>query len=197
MNNLDFISDYYHEGHIVLPRVFDLSLCTSIEEAIRTDCKINSDHCVPMPFRESSYLLNLCTSHPTLISTIRYLFNGKTPCLFGGEYFARPPGQDGFPPHYDNQSLRVSPPDDALTVWIALAAVCEDNGGLTIYPRSHMFQHTPVLLEARSSNRPDLPYYGIDKKALVKWSGQQYCPKMEVGDVLVFHSNLVHSSNRN
>lgn len=188
-----YCDDFNNDGFTIVRRLFSDNLCTEINSDAFP--QLNNHNCVTMPFRTISSVLKLF--HSTIFKEmLSALLGQRRPMLFGGEYFHRPPGQTGFPAHVDNQDFRLNDHRDAVIVWIALEPVDYVNGGLKLYPGSHRVTHSPEPLEYRSSNRPDIVYWGI-KDDQLKLLNMPVQPAMNTGDCLFFSSNLVHSSTTN
>jgi hypothetical protein len=94
------------------------------------------------------------------------------------EFFSRP--------HQDFVLLQVSA--DVLTFWIPLCACTDLRPGLTLVPGSHLGGYRPPV-PALGGTRPIY----LDAPAEAGWASADYQP----GDVVVFHSLLVHGGRTN
>jgi phytanoyl-CoA hydroxylase len=79
---------------------------------------------------------------------------------------------------------------DLVTAWLALGPEYEENGGLRIIPGSHRATIQYHQRDDAQFLRTDLP----ENQDLIKQSINVH---LEAGDVLFFHSLLLHSANRN
>lgn len=91
--------------------------------------------------------------------------------------------------HRDMRYWRFSNPN-LITVWLALGDEHPGNGGLKLLPGSHRWSLTPEQLDERDFLRDDLPA----NQMLIT---QAISPTLSSGDVLLFHSNLLHAAGRN
>jgi phytanoyl-CoA hydroxylase len=82
------------------------------------------------------------------------------------------------PPHQDWLSMLSSM--DSLVVWVPLVDVNKDNGSILIWPGTHKLGPQP--------------YTTIGGFASVVTEGQPIQPEMEVGDIAIFSTLLIHSS---
>jgi len=82
------------------------------------------------------------------------------------------------PPHQDWPSMESSL--DSLVVWVPLVDVNKENGSLIIYPESH--------------KNGILPFTTNNGFAEVKTDGIRIQPDVNVGDIVIFSTLLVHES---
>jgi phytanoyl-CoA hydroxylase len=82
------------------------------------------------------------------------------------------------PPHQDWPSMLSS--SDSLVVWIPLVDVNDKNGSIIVWPKSHLLGV--------------LPYKIVGGFAKVEIDGESIQPELQVGDILIFSTLLVHSS---
>ena len=123
-----------------------------------------------------------------LIELVRPLVRGD-PLVMGAESFNKPARVGStVPPHQDNAYFCLKPPD-ALTLWIALDAVTEENGPVRYLPGSHrqgLRPHTPSGVEGNSMGLID------------DVSGEEtYTGLLAPGDALIHHCEIIHSSSPN
>lgn len=127
---------------------------------------------------------------PRLIGLISQLL-GQPPLLATDQIFMKPPRFGSAKPyHQDNFYFRLSPPDQALTAWIALDDVDERNGCLRYISGSHLgpiMPHTAV---------PGEPYNLVPDPALIDLSREVLAP-VGKGGVVFHHSVVLHTSHRN
>ena len=79
---------------------------------------------------------------------------------------------------------------DLISVWLALGAEAEANGGLKFIPGSHRMHIKPAQLDKLDFLQPDLP----ENKILFE---QGIALELQQGDVVFFHSGLFHAAGRN
>lgn len=79
---------------------------------------------------------------------------------------------------------------DLICVWLALGAERAENGGLHFIPGSHRLELAPEQLDDLDFLRPDLP----GNQALLAGATPL---SLHAGDVVFFHSRLLHSAGRN
>jgi ectoine hydroxylase-related dioxygenase (phytanoyl-CoA dioxygenase family) len=82
------------------------------------------------------------------------------------------------PPHQDWPSMDSSL--DSLVLWVPLVDVSYDNGSILIWPKTH--------------KQGPLPFNVIGGFASVEVSGESIQPELEVGDIAIFSTFLIHSS---
>lgn len=82
------------------------------------------------------------------------------------------------PPHQDWSSMQSSL--DSLVLWVPLVNVNKENGSILIWPGTH--------------KDGVLPYKTIGGFASVETKGNYVQPSLEVGDIVIFSTLLVHSS---
>lgn len=82
------------------------------------------------------------------------------------------------PNHQDWPSMEASL--NSLVVWIPLVDVNKENGSIIIYPSSH--------------KKGILPFKTNGGFAQVEYEGKSIQPELEIGDIVVFSTMLVHKS---
>lgn len=82
------------------------------------------------------------------------------------------------PPHQDWSSMESSM--DSIVVWVPLVDVNKENGSILIYPGTHKLG--------------PLPFKSNGGFAEVKIDGEIIQPELEVGDIAIFSTLLIHSS---
>ncbi|MCC7264445.1 MAG: phytanoyl-CoA dioxygenase family protein [Candidatus Latescibacteria bacterium] len=116
---------------------------------------------------------------------------GQPALLATDQIFMKPPRFGSAKPyHQDNFYFRLTPPDQALTAWIALDDVDEQNGCLRYIAGSHrgpILPHTPV---------PGEPYNLVPDPALIDLHLEVLAP-VGKGGVIFHHSQVLHTSHRN
>ena len=82
------------------------------------------------------------------------------------------------PPHQDWSSMLSSM--DSLVVWVPLVDVGKNNGSIIIWPKSHL--------------EGPLPFVANGGFASVQTEGDGLQTELEIGDIVIFSTLLVHSS---
>jgi ectoine hydroxylase-related dioxygenase (phytanoyl-CoA dioxygenase family) len=185
------LEKYLKDGYVLVPSLFTEDECIQLTNHGSILAKSSDNYCVPTPFRVSSAFASV-QQQRRLVDCVKLLI-GEDASGFGGELFLKPPGQSGFPAHYDNQSLKLTKPGLMCTVWIALKPVDRNSGGLWLYPGSHLVNHKVQLSKERSPNRPNIDYYEVITNEL----DPAIYSVMNTGDVIFFHGNLIHYSQQN
>ncbi len=80
--------------------------------------------------------------------------------------------------------------DDLVSVWFALGNETADNGALWFVPGSHKLAFTSDRFDDEKFFRADIP----ENAALIRTA---FSPELEVGDVVFFHCNTLHSAGKN
>lgn len=79
---------------------------------------------------------------------------------------------------------------ELVTAWLALGAEHAGNGGLQLIPGSHRMSLDRTRFDTERFLRLDIP----ENRTLLE---QRYSPELAAGDVLFFHSRLLHAATRN
>lgn len=125
---------------------------------------------LPVEDKIIDLMKSLGLSFPNLCTRPVLFFNH--PKLAKEEYYYKTP------PHQDWSSMESS--SDSLVLWVPLVDVNKDNGSIIIWPKTH-------------KNGP-LPFKTIGGFASVEIEGETIQPELEVGDIAIFSTFLVHSS---
>jgi phytanoyl-CoA hydroxylase len=136
-----------------------------------------------------------CLRFPKVLSAVESLI-GEDLMAFLLMFIYKPPGVEEavHPFHQDAVYFMFAPQDLCLGVWIALDPVSEDNGSLTIVPRSH---ELPIRKhEAREGiNSGALAAKDIEGNA--GYHEKAISMSMEPGECLLFNTRLLHRSGGN
>lgn len=82
------------------------------------------------------------------------------------------------PKHQDWPSMESSM--NSLVVWVPLVDVNKENGSIILYPGSH--------------KKGVLPFKSVGGFGTVEYEGESIQPEMEIGDIAIFSTLLVHES---
>ncbi len=124
--------------------------------------------------------------------------------------FLKPPGREGQGFHQDAYYIPTYP-DTLLGSWLAVDHADEDNGCVMVIPGSH---HEPIYPDESKigQNHTDgsIEDLGVIEGASAtdealnglapiasKYSGREVAARMAPGDVMFFHSHLLHRSHEN
>jgi phytanoyl-CoA hydroxylase len=91
--------------------------------------------------------------------------------------------------HQDRRYWRYSN-DNLVSIWLALDDEYSDNGVLEFLPGSHLIQFKPEQFDEKEYFREDTS----ENSALI---GQKVSTTLKKGDVIIFHSLLLHRANKN
>ncbi len=91
--------------------------------------------------------------------------------------------------HQDRRYWRYSD-DNLVSIWLALDDECSDNGVLEFIPGSHRVQFKPEQFDEKEYFREDYD----ENSALI---AQKVSTTLEKGDIIIFHSLLLHRANKN
>lgn len=162
----------------------------AVEEAARVDSgvsvsdrmsKLFNIHRLPL-FREFA-------SHPRIVEAMHAIL-GPDVAVFNSQYIFKNPGVWGQPWHQDSLYYQFDRMPQ-VGVWLATTRATIENGCLFVAPGSHAEPIHPVVPDARpGSNLGYLEVVDYD------FSCEQPV-LMEAGDVLIFHSFLMHKSHDN
>ena len=145
---------------------------------------INSVHHLKWPF------INKFKKNKKIVTIVKSLLEENIKS-FGAEVFAKP-AKVGMaaPIHQDNYYWNVDN-SKGVTVWIALNKSTEDNGAIFYYKKSQKLG----LLRHRASRTPGSSQVLKNMKILNKF--KKVMPQLNVGDILIHHSLVLHGSKKN
>jgi phytanoyl-CoA hydroxylase len=128
-------------------------------------------------------------THPLIRNAMNAIVGPEVAC-FNSQYIFKNPGVWGQPWHQDSlyYSFDRMP---QIGVWLATSRATVENGCLFVAPGSHKEPIHPVVPDARPGSN-----YGYLEVVDYDFSDAEPV-LMEAGDVLIFHSFLMHMSNDN
>lgn len=137
---------------------------------------------------DSEYFNNLGRT-PELWQLVQTIFSDE-PILMTVELFGKPAlvGSE-VPYHQDNAYFNLLP-DEALTVWIALADSNEQNGCVRYIEGSHQLGNLPHRSSGVKGNSMALSELPLD-------AGPEVCGIVKRGGVIIHHCNTIHRSEPN
>jgi len=136
-----------------------------------------------------------CLRLPRVLDAVESLI-GEDLMAFLLMFIYKPPGveQAIHPFHQDAVYFMFEPQDKCLGVWIPLDPVSEENGALTIVPRSHRLDvHKHEMKDG--INFGALAAEGIEDNA--EYHDKAITLSMQPGDCLLFNTRLLHRSGGN
>ena len=143
-----------------------------------------------LQFMERDPFFKAYLHHPRWAALAEVLL-GEEVVPYDLEWFNKPPKADHpTPPHQDNYYWCLKPPN-AITIWLALDRVDEENGGIRYLPGSHVTGlRNHVETEALGFSQ-GITDYGSDDAAREVLIG------LDPGDAVVHHSETVHRADAN
>jgi len=91
--------------------------------------------------------------------------------------------------HQDRRYWRYTD-NNLVSVWLALDDEYSENGVLEFIPGSHLMQFKPEQFDAKE-------YFREDTKENAALIAQKVSTTLKKGDVIIFHSLLLHRANKN
>ena len=153
------------------------------------DEKVNTGHNLNIIFPNSS--LMKISKNKTIFNILKKLFNEKA-VVRNLEIFLKPPKTGMKAPfHQDNYYWNLKD-KRAVNLWIALDKVDKNNGGLIYLKGSHnggILKHKMSKIKGTSQE--------IDKNIIRKLKYKKVYTKLNPGDCVMHHCEIVHGSNAN
>lgn len=128
-------------------------------------------------------------THPAILNAMHAIL-GPDVSIFNSQYIFKNPGVWGQPWHQDSLYYAFDRMPQ-VGVWLATSRATVENGCLFVAPGSHKEPIHPVVPDARPGSN-----YGYLEIVDYDFTGAEPV-LMEAGDVLIFHSFLMHMSNDN
>ncbi len=153
------------------------------------DGKFNTIHNIQL-FHKKGSIINL-TKKKILKTFVKKILNDE-PIVRNIEFFLKPKKTGmASPYHQDNYYWNIISAK-ALNVWIACSKASKINGGICYYEESHnlgTINHVVSFTKGSSQKIPD--------KILTKLKFKKNFPRLNVGDCLIHHPEVIHGSNQN
>lgn len=155
---------------------------------IRTPFRMNSGDFPERidPILDVSPVFDALTKDERIVSVLRSLF-GDEPVVFKDKLIYKLPGTDGYKIHQDQAWWQICPPDDILSVSIALDAANGANGAVALYRGYHHKMLTPEGLHT-NFRAEEIAQIDPARRELIE---------TQPGDLLIFHSLTPHDSASN
>ena len=148
---------------------------------------------VMMPHREQPDFLRYMGTK-LVVEMMRSFLEGDISGL-QSQYFFSPPGTQGFSPHQDSYFVQA-PPGAFASAWTALEDATPENGGLIVYPRSHLKGSLPVRETLiRSDSVQDPNAYRME--TVIPADYEPLHLFVPAGAVVFIHGDVIHASNNN
>lgn len=200
-------SDYDRDGFVVVPALFSpdevAELIATFEqihrdgqaELLHTDnIRDTNDPLAQWPRVVHPHRFNATARkhllHPGVHDVLKALLDGLEPVAAQTMYYFKPPKARGQALHQDNLYLLVKP-GTCIGAWTAMDICDEQNGCLLVVPGSHKGnlvcnENTADTNDSFTPNHVPVP------------KGMKVVPvRMQPGDTLFFHGNLIHGSSAN
>ncbi len=188
-----FDKDFFsQQGYQIIENVFsDLQCNKLIEEA---SSLVDNDFTPLMNKHDTSKEIFSFISNKKMVSIIEDYFSGKAMGL-QTEFFFMPPKTRGFNPHQDNTFVQAKE-NTFISAWVALTDVTSKNGGLIVWPQTHLAKQ--ISFDKTSEKK----IIHQDPNAnstitLIPKNYKPFCPTLKKGSVLLIDKWLVHASNTN
>ncbi|MEQ8195250.1 MAG: phytanoyl-CoA dioxygenase family protein [Rhodospirillales bacterium] len=187
----------YHElGYHIEP---DIWLPEEQEEILEAAKNLPTAHNGTFHITQNPHLkddLKWIVSNPKIVAIMEQLLGGRLNAI-QSQFFFVPPAAIGYTAHQDNfyvQSYR----DSFASAWSAMEDVDPENGGLYIYPRSHLEEILPVadtdIIKNASYNDIHVTH---QSSVLPEGRYQKLDLFIPRGSVVFIHGHLVHGSYPN
>jgi ectoine hydroxylase-related dioxygenase (phytanoyl-CoA dioxygenase family) len=192
----DALAGYRELGFHVEPDVWTPEQIAALNAAADRVSAARGGSVAPMmnPHREEPLFLTALRNR-RLVAILERLVGGRVNGL-QTQYFFCAPGTPGFSRHQDNFYVQAKR-EGFASAWSALEDVDAENGGLVLYPRTHLepILAVEVVADQRLSETQD-PNANY-REAVVPAHYAPFTPVLPAGSVAFFHGHLVHSSNDN
>ena len=162
----------------------------AVEEAALVDSGGSADQRMSKLFNlHRKALFRSFASHPAILNAMHAILGPDVSC-FNSQYIFKNPGVWGQPWHQDSLYYRFDRMPQ-VGVWLATSRATVENGCLFVEPGSHLEPIHDVVPDAR-------PGANFGYVEIIDYDFSRSVPVlMEPGDVLIFHSFLMHKSNDN
>ncbi len=185
------VTEFHREGYVLVKHAIEPRLCEEIVAAGSTGINPNATVWQARIFDwnepSKDWQIHRLLGNERLIQIAEDLLEAPARVFYGMLAMVPPHGGKGLPWHQDNQYTYVL--GRALNVFVALAEITPERGGLWIAPRSH----TKGLVAAHAAGG-DL---GGHRETDVEPESGFPIPHMEPGDLVAFDRNTLHRSVRN
>ena len=203
LNLIELQNDYKSRGFIILREIFDKILMDKIYKEI-----IESKNSIKYFDRQNKLRrieqlfdkgINLKKLNDQILLILKSIFKEEY-TIFKDKYNAKPPGGEGFYPHYDGIFIWVDKDGNENKGWhkyannfvnvlVAIDSMNLDNGPLEI-ANSHNEPFEVLLNRTKKNGTPD-----INPEIEKKLNFEKIL--LSVGDIVIFSSKCPHRSSKN
>jgi len=188
------LAAYERVGYHVEGGLWTAAQCAALADVARTMVPPGPAPPVMNPHRAHPLFL-AAMRHPPLRAVMEVLVGGRASGLQSQLFFVRP-GTPGFAAHQDNHYVEAAP-DVFASAWTALEDVTEENGGLYVYPGSHVEPILPVEPVDGAGAHPGQAANAVRQRTVVPSGYARTDLHMPAGTVVFIHGHLVHGSHDN
>ena len=107
------------------------------------------------------------------------------------QFFNKPPRHGGITPPHQDGFYFMRQPNEALTMWLALDKVDDENGCIRYLPGSHKEGFRPHKRQDRTGFSQGVTDYGDEELE------REHAVHASPGDVLIHHAMIVHRADPN
>lgn len=191
-NNIEF---FQKNGYVIIEDIYTPEECDLIINSAHDILgQSNKDLTPLMNIHKGSNEVQNFMAKNELIEFIENFFEGKALGL-QTEFFFMPPKTIGFNPHQDNSYVNAAA-DSFVSAWVALTDIDKSNGGLIIWPETHVENRLDTIKTGLSKSKNQDPN-AVLKETVIPEKYDSKDIVIKKGSVLMIHSWLVHASNTN
>ena len=177
------------------PSVLELALCDELIQVASEfpAVKRGDFRTVLQPHREHAAFMR-ALRHPRVKAIMTPILGGEISGI-QTQFFYGKPGTPGFQPHQDNSFVNA-PRGKFASVWVALADVSRENGGLYMYPGSFR----EALLDVQEVEAKETMLQDVNALKFRCVIPEKYKPvdvEMKKGSAAFFDGYTVHGSHDN
>ena len=208
MQNLkDIKKEFNSKGFVVLRKIFLKNqikkLLEQVEKIKKKSISIKNPHLHFTKVKKINTIHNINNyvkkgpvidfcKNKKILSAVNYILNGKIK-VRNIEFFLKPKRSGlGSPVHQDNAYWNFSDKEKSLNAWIACSESNFKNGGVCYYIKSHklgLLKHEISFAPGSSQKIPN--------NKLRKIKLEKFYPKLNAGDCILHHSEVMHGSSPN
>jgi phytanoyl-CoA hydroxylase len=203
MKNLSLITEanlnFFNEnGYFVKSSLWTPDNITEIKQAAKNfDSFKNKNYMSVMNPHKQSPVFMKALAHAPILNSLKQFFGGEVSAI-QSQMFYGPPNCKGYSNHQDNFYLQTDS-RNFISVWTSLDDASAINGGLIMYPKSHIEPILPTreIAEERRGHGQDPNSHRVE---VVFSENSNYSPinlTTKSGDSVFIHGNVVHGSNDN
>ncbi len=184
---------FQENGYLIIENVFQKKDCDYLVKTAN-NFVVNNDYTPLMNKHNNSNEIFEFIANKQLKLIIEEYFIGKALGL-QTEFFFMPPGTQGFSAHQDNTFVQAKGPT-FISAWIALTDITPENGGLIIWPKSHMEKQLKFE-ETMEKKIVDQDPNANKRRSIIPKKYKKFSPCIKKGDVILIDKWLVHASHAN